>query len=217
MTSSFTVSQMTVNDIVGNYKFIYVDDDNKRVNATAQIILNGSDLSLAVTTKLLGSDMTLTFPAQFDQATGSIALQAGAKIYNQKLKLSTSSGQQVEGYMISAFEFAGDYLTYKNTVYGLMTFGYSNTYSTYAQLGKMKFPQNLGDYDVESLLIYFAKTEYPSSSDEVFGRIDSWKNCILIKTTAASPAKPAFLLPVATKATSSQPRFKSLAGYTIKK
>lgn len=217
MTSSFTVSQMTVNDIVGNYKFIYVDDDNKRVNATAQIILNGSDLSLAVTTKLLGSDMTLTFPAQFDQATGSIALQAGAKIYNQKLKLSTSSGQQVEGYMISALEFAGDYLTYKNTVYGLMTFGYSNTYGTYAQLGKMKFPQNLGDYDVESLLIYFAKTEYPSSSDEVFGRIDSWKNCILIKTTAASPAKPAFLLPVATKATSSQPRFKSLAGYTIKK
>ena len=123
-----------------------------------------------VATKLLGSDMTLTFPAQFDQATGSIALQAGAKIYNQKLKLSTSSGQQVEGYIISALEFAGDYLTYKNTVYGLMTFGYSNTYGTYAQLGKMKFPQNLGDYNVESLLIYFAKTENPSSSDEVLIR-----------------------------------------------
>ena len=215
--SSFTVTQMNLTDIIGNYKFYYTDLDNKKVTATAEIAQSGSALKLVVKTKLLGGDFTLTFPAEFDQATGSLALQAGATLYNQKLKLTTSSGKEIQGYMISAFEFGDGYVTYKNVVSALMPFSHDDQNGTYAQMGNLKVQQSVLDYQVESLDIYFAAVQNPTSEDEVYGMVDQWKNCTLIKTTAVSPAKPAFLLPVSTKAAASQPRFKSLAGYKIKK
>ena len=214
--SSFSVSQMTMNDIIGHYKFIYVNSDNQRVNATAEIALNGSALNLIVKTQLLGGNMTLTFPVEFDQASGSLAIQAGMPIYNQQLTLHSSSGQAVQGYIISAFEFGDGYLSYRNTVYGLMPFGHDDTNGTYAQMGNMKFPQNIGDYAVEGLVIYFAKVQNPTSQDETIGMIDEWKNCTLIKTTAASPAKANFLMPVAAKPAKSASNLKSLKGYFTK-
>ena len=207
---------MTMNDIIGHYKFIYVNSDNQRVNATAEIALNGSALNLIVKTQLLGGNMTLTFPVEFDQASGSLAIQAGMPIYNQQLTLHTSSGQAVQGYVISAFEFGDGYLSYRNTVYGLMPFGHDDTNGTYAQMGNMKFPQNIGDYAVEGLVIYFAKVQNPTSKDETIGMIDEWKNCTLIKTTAASPAKANFLMPVAAKPAKSASNLKSLKGYFTK-
>ena len=181
--STFTVSQITQTDIIGHYKFIYVNSDNQKVKTTAEIAPNGSALKLVVKTKMLGGNYTLTFPAKFDQATGSLAIQAGMPIYNQQLTLQNSSGQPIQGYMVSAFSFGDGYVSYRNTVYGLMPFSHDDTNGTYAQLGNMKFPQNIGNYAIEGLVIYFAKVQNPTSRDDAYGMIDEWKNCILIKTT----------------------------------
>lgn len=187
VNSSFTVSQMNQSDILGDYTFNYKDYDGAPHKVSATIKSSKNLLTLTVSTTLFDKDFDLTFPCKFSPANGALAIQSGQVIYSKELTLSSGSGSEVNGWIMSGLSFNdGNYQTnYFDSFYGYMPFAHNAKVGTYATLGTVSGSLLPGSYDFSGIILYFTKAQQPQSADDLAGLIDEWTNCTLIKKSAS--------------------------------
>lgn len=199
--ATFTVSQCTLRDVLGTYRFVFYNSDNQLQQATATLSQTRSGVQL----QIVDGDYTYNFTGRFDQSHAALMIPQLQRISSW----NTRSYGTIYAYNIYAVASGNYYFMpqLEMPVY----FQSSSRLGTYAYFGgeNMYFNgENLGDdFKVDQILIYVSQQPTITSTQDFLGYWDYWTNGVIQRTAGASrvaaknlvPEQPKTMRPISIK------------------
>lgn len=184
--NQFTVSQMSMSDILGSYNLYYYNSNGELVSTKATIAQSGRNLKFSFDIDMSGSTITLSTRATFNVTTGSIDIAGGYSGY-----------QALGSYnIINSFLFAdASYVAFSPNVIYSGHFNFSKEYGT-----TITFSGYVDEYPIEAWILWAAETQEISSLDDTAGYFEWLESPTLQKVTTSGSKSKAYSLPATIKA-----------------
>ncbi len=181
VAAQFTVTQCKLEDVLGNYKMYYYDNENNQKMVPASLKKAGEKLSLSATVTInlrdendqpVPTDYVLKFPVTFNQASGSLTLQSGQNI-----------GEINDYPIFDVFLFGNQsqWSYYSDEFTVTMPFGYLDGFGTYAQLGDNVYYKGQVVGTLDGIMLEACSTETPTSTSDLLGMFDMMSGIVLVK------------------------------------
>lgn len=181
ISSEFVVTQCKLEDVLGNYKMYYYNDDGKLTTIPASLKEVGGKLSLNATVTFnlrdendqpVPTDYVLKFPVTFNQASGSLTLQSGQNI------------GEIKGYPIFdvfLYNNQSRWSYYSDEFTVTMSFGYIDGLGTYAQLGDDVYYQGKSVGTLDGIMLEACSTKTPTSASDLLAMFDLMSGIAIVK------------------------------------